>query len=138
MRRLRFQPIAGRAEEIIDAILQTEEVASCGKALYAVHLVCEEWVVNVVSYAYPSDVEGYLVVEIERTDVGLTIRFRDGGVAFNPLEKEMPDVSLPLEDRPIGGLGIFLTLQMMDEVSYERIQDENVLTIKKRINADEK
>ena len=134
MRRLRFQPIAGRTEEIIDAILQTEEVASCGKALYAVHLVCEELVVNVVSYAYPPGAEGYLVVEIERTDTCLTIRFRDGGVAFNPLEKEMPDVSLPLEERPIGGLGIFLTLQMMDDVSYERVQDENVLTIKKEIH----
>ena len=134
MRRLRFQPIAGRTEEIIDAILQTEEVASCGKALYAVHLVCEELVVNVVSYAYPPEAEGYLVVEIERTDTCLTIRFRDGGVAFNPLSKKMPDVSLPLEKRPIGGLGIFLTRKLMDDVSYERVQDENVLTIKKEIH----
>ena len=46
---LYFQPIAGRAEEIIDAILQTKEVASCSKELYAIHLVCEELVVNITS-----------------------------------------------------------------------------------------
>ena len=54
MKELVFKPIAGRTEDIIDAILQTEEVASCTKQLYAIHLVCEELVVNVVSYAYRS------------------------------------------------------------------------------------
>ncbi len=49
----------------------------------------------------------------------------------------MPDVSLPLEERQIGGLGIFLTVQMMDNVSYEHVGNENILTIKKKID-DEK
>lgn len=137
MKELYFQPIARRAEEIIDAILRTPEVASCPKESYAIHLVCEELVVNVVSYAYADEAEGYLKIQIEKADGAITIRFIDGGVAFNPLEREMPDVSLSMEERQIGGLGIFLTVQMMDEVQYERINNENVVTIKKRIS-DEK
>ena len=137
MKELYFQPIAHRAEEIIDAILRTPEVASCPKESYAIHLVCEELVVNVVSYAYADEAEGYLKIQIEKADGMITIRFIDGGVAFNPLEREMPDVSLAMEERQIGGLGIFLTVQMMDEVQYERINNENVVTIKKRIS-DEK
>lgn len=137
MKQLHFKPIAGRAEEIIDAILHTEEVASCSKELYALHLVCEELVVNVVSYAYTDQTNAYLNIEIEKTDGQITIKFVDGGMAFNPLEKKLPDTSLPLEERQIGGLGIFLTTRMMDEVSYERAGNENVLTIKKNID-DEK
>lgn len=137
MKQLHFKPIVGRAEEIIDAILHTEEVASCSKELYALHLVCEELVVNVVSYAYTDQTNAYLNIEIEITDGQITIKFIDGGMAFNPLEKKLPDTSLPLEERQIGGLGIFLTTRMMDEVSYERAGNENVLTIKKNID-DEK
>lgn len=137
MKDLYFQPIAHRAEEIIDAILRTPEVASCPKESYAIHLVCEELVVNVVSYAYADEAEGYLKIQIEKADGTITIRFIDGGVAFNPLEREMPDVSLSMEERQIGGLGIFLTVKMMDDVQYERINNENVVTIKKRIS-DEK
>lgn len=135
MKPLFFQPIEGQAEAIIDAILQTKEVASCTKELYAIHLVCEELVVNIVSYAYPGRTDGYLKVEIDREENGfLVLRFIDGGIPFNPLEREMPDTSLALEDRPIGGLGIFLTTQMMDSVAYERVGNENVLTIKKQIS----
>lgn len=134
MKELRFSPIAGRAEEIINAILQTPEVSSCSKALYAIHLVCEELVVNVVSYAYPDEVDGYLNILIDKRDGYLNIQFVDGGIAFNPLEREMPDTTLPLEERPIGGLGIFLTKQMMDEVTYERIDGQNRLKIVKRVD----
>lgn len=134
MRQLCFKPIAGRAGEIIDAILQTPEVASCSRESYAIHLVSEELVVNVVSYAYADDAEGYLKVNIDKSDDMLVIEFVDGGVAFNPLEREQPDTSLALEDRSIGGLGIFLTTQMMDDVAYRRTDNENILTIKKRIN----
>jgi len=134
MRQLCFKPIAGRAEEIIDAILQTPEVASCSKESYAIHLVSEELVVNVVCYAYADGAEGYLNINIEKTEDTISIQFVDGGIAFNPLEKEQPDTSLALEDREIGGLGIFLTKQMMDDVTYQRVGNENVLTIKKKIS----
>ena len=137
MKLLHFQPIAGRALEILDAILQTPEVASCKKEFGALRLVCEELVVNVVDYAYPEETEGYLDIEIEREKDSIVIRFKDGGTPFNPLAREMPDITLPLEERRIGGLGIFLTVKKMDDVSYDYVNNENVLTIKKTISNEE-
>lgn len=89
----------------------------------------EEIVVNIVNYAQ-SD---YLDVEIIRDKKSMTLRFHDGGVPFNPLEKEFPDFSIPLEDREIGGLGIFLVIKNMDAVTYEHTEGENILTIMKKI-----
>ena len=137
MKLLHFQPIAGKSLEILDAILQSPEVASCKKEFSALRLVCEELVVNVVDYAYPEDAEGYLDIEIEREENSIVIRFKDGGTPFNPLAREMPDITLPLEERRIGGLGIFLTIKKMDEVSYDYVNNENVLTIKKTISNEE-
>ena len=137
MKLLHFQPIAGKALEILDAILQTPEVASCKKEFFALRLVCEELVVNVVDYAYANDEEGWLDIEIERETDSITIRFKDGGTPFNPLEREMPDTTKPLEERRIGGLGIFLTIKTMDKVEYAYVNNENVLTIKKTISNEE-
>lgn len=133
MKSLRFQPIIGQTEKIIETILQTEEVSMCTKEMYAIHLVCEEIVVNIVNYAYLDVDNGYLIVELMNNDTNISITFRDGGVPFNPLNKKAPDISLPLEEREIGGLGIFLTQQMMDTVSYNYCNNENVLTITKCI-----
>ena len=131
MRQLHFQPITGKALDILDTILHTPEVASCKEVFGDVRMVCEELVVNVVDYAYPDRTDGYLDVEIEKDEHVITIRLKDGGVAFNPLEVEAPDITKPLEERQIGGLGIFIMLKKMDSVSYEYTDSENILTIKK-------
>lgn len=131
MRQLHFQPIAGKALDILDVILHTPEVASCKEVFSDVRMVCEELVVNVVDYAYPERIDGYLDVEIEKDEHAITIRLKDGGVAFNPLEVEAPDITKPLEERQIGGLGIFIMLKKMDAVNYEYTGSENILTIKK-------
>ena len=127
--RLHFQPIQGKTVDIIEAILQTEEAASTGDELNVIRLVAEELVVNIVDYA-ESD---YLDVEIIRDEESITLRFRDGGIPFNPLANELPDITLPLEQRRIGGLGIFLVINKMDAVEYEYTDGENVLTISKKI-----
>ena len=64
----------------------------------------------------------------------LTVSFTDSGKAFNPLEKPDPDITLSVEEREIGGLGIFLTKKYMDSVLYERKDNQNVLTITKTIS----
>ena len=117
MRQLHFQPITGKALDILDTILHTPEVASCKEVFADVRMVCEELVVNVVDYAYPDRTDGYLDVEIEKDEHAITIRLKDGGVAFSPLEVEAPDITKPLEERQIGGLGIFMMLKKMDSVS---------------------
>jgi anti-sigma regulatory factor (Ser/Thr protein kinase) len=134
MRWLHFQPIAGRTPDILDAIMGLPEVAESGRVAKIIRLVCEELVVNVVNYAYPDGVDGYLDVNIDRDDRAITIQLRDGGVKFNPLERDMPDTTTPLKDRPIGGLGIFITIKKMDDVRYEYVNNENVITIKKNLS----
>jgi anti-sigma regulatory factor (Ser/Thr protein kinase) len=133
MTKLHFQPIRDKAPYIIDTILQTEELASLGSVLPSIHLVTEELVVNVASYAYPDGADDYLDVDIIRDEERITLRFRDGGMPFNPLEREAPDTTLPIEERPIGGLGIYLVRQFMDTVEYEYTNGENILTVMKKV-----
>ena len=133
MTKLHFQPIRDKAPYIIDTILQAEEMASLGVVWQAIHLVTEELVVNVASYAYPDGADDYLDVDIIRDEERITLRFRDGGMPFNPLEREAPDTTLPIEERPIGGLGIYLVRQFMDTVEYEYTNGENILTVMKKV-----
>ncbi len=133
MSELHFQPIKGQARQILKAILNTPEISSCRmKEFLTLQLACEEIVVNITSYAYPGDSDGYLDVIIQKTD-RIVIRFEDGGVPFNPLEHKSPDITLPWKQRPIGGLGIFLLRRKMDDIHYEYVDNKNILTIEKVI-----
>ena len=67
----------------------------------------------------------------------ITIRFLDSGKPFNPLAKQDADVTLPAEERGIGGLGIYLVKKLMDEVSYGYENGKNILTIHKRLSQAE-
>ena len=134
MTELHFQPIKGKAREIISAILETPEIASCvRKDILVLRLACEEIVMNVTSYAYPEDADGFLDVEIEKADNRVAIRFKDGGKPFNPLAQKKPDVKLSWMQRRIGGLGIYLVTKKMDHVDYAYVDNQNVLTIEKLI-----
>ena len=133
MSKLHFQSIKGQAREILKAILESPEVSSCNlKEILVLRLACEEIVMNVTSYAYPEGAEGFLDVDIQKTD-RITIRFEDGGVPFNPLEQKNPDTGLSWKKRHIGGLGIFLIRRKMDNVRYAYEDNKNVLTIEKAI-----
>lgn len=124
-----FKPIAGREEEILDFIMQTHEVRAHPSVSYAIRLSCEEIIVNIIRYAYPEQTDGYIGIGITDSGGELCISIRDGGRPFNPLENRLPDTSLALEDRDIGGLGIFLVRQMMDKVSYIHADGENRLLL---------
>ena len=133
MSKLHFQPIKGKAREILSAILETPEIASCSmKETLVLQLACEEIVMNVTSYAYPEGVDGFLDVTIRKTD-RIEIRFEDGGMPFNPLEQKTPNTKLSWKKRRIGGLGIFLLRRKMDDVRYVYENHKNVLTIEKVI-----
>lgn len=105
-----------------------------------VNLALEEAVSNVMLYAYPDVKNGQVLVEFVRscTDINkpqeqIVFIISDGGTPFDPTQQPPADISLSLEDRAIGGLGIHLVLQLMDEVLYERVDEKNVLTLIKRI-----
>ena len=93
----------------------------------------EEAVVNVMNYAYPPDTRGDVTIEAVSNDVRLKFSIKDSGKPFDPTAARPVDTSLSAEQRPIGGLGIHLVRQIMDEVSYARVEDRNILTLKKKV-----
>lgn len=104
--------------------------------LDSINLAVEEAVVNVISYAYPADSEGTVTIHFDSDDNGHLIRFviSDHGKPFDPTRIDGPDISLPAEERPVGGLGIHLVRSLMDDLAYTRTDDgRNVLTLTKRI-----
>ena len=113
--------------------LQEEELSSEMESLL---LICiEEVFVNIASYAYP-DSEGMAEVGLELSNHRLTLCFRDGGIPYNPLEKEDPDLEEDLMDRRIGGLGIFMVKNMMDQLEYTYTEGKNCLKMYKNLKGD--
>jgi anti-sigma regulatory factor (Ser/Thr protein kinase) len=100
------------------------------KAVYDMKLSCEEVLLNIVSYAYP-DGDGQLDISWEDDTERrlLNVTFEDSGIPFNPLQKEEPDLTIPMREKKIGGLGIMLVRKLMDEVQYAYIDGKNRLTI---------
>ena len=104
------------------------------KTQMQIDLAVEEIFVNIASYAYaPETGKASVRVRFSDEPSQVTITFRDSGVPYDPLKKEDPDVTALAEDRKLGGLGIFLTKQVMDEVRYEYRDGLNVLTMKKNL-----
>ena len=104
------------------------------KAQMQLDLAVEEIFVNIANYAYaPGEGKAAVRVQVSEEPRRVDVTFRDRGVPYNPLEKEDPDVTALAAERKLGGLGIFLTKQLMDEVQYEYRDGQNVLTLTKRI-----
>ncbi len=97
-----------------------------------IRLAVEEAVVNIMDYAYPAGTEGIINVKAMSDTKCLKLVITDFGAAFNPTEAARADTSLSAEDRPIGGLGIFLVRELMDSINYERSEGKNILTLKKK------
>lgn len=102
--------------------------------LMQIKLALEEAVTNVILYAYPEKVDQDIRIDMNYENKRLTIVITDTGIAFNPLERQEPDLTLSLEERPIGGLGIYLVKQLMTEVTYNRSDGKNILTMTKDIH----
>lgn len=99
------------------------------RMLSQVKLAVEELVTNVIMYAYGEEKGQDIQIEMECRGSRLQITVIDSGIPFNPLENKDPDLSLSVEERPIGGLGIFLVKQLMTELSYKRMGGKNILTM---------
>ena len=97
------------------------------------NLAMEEAVVNVMNYAYPEGTTGDIDIDADYRDDTLTFVICDNGTPFDPTGNDEPDTTLSAEERPIGGLGIFLVQQLMDSVAYKRKDNKNILTLKKKI-----
>ena len=115
---------------------------SCpGKVMMQILVSVEEVFVNVANYAYEPEEEKaarYCKVELEsgmEEHAGwVRIVISDGGKPFDPLKRDKPDISLSADEREIGGLGIHMVRTIMDEISYEYKDSQNILTMVKRWN----
>lgn len=101
--------------------------------LSQVRLVFEEIIVNVISHGTVGQIVPKLEVVLTQVESQLEIQIADNAIAFDPLKAEAPNLDASLEDRAVGGLGVFLICQMMGSVSYRRDGEWNRLLIKKII-----
>ncbi len=112
---------------------QLEQMDLPMKTQMQIDLAVEEIFVNIANYAYSPE-DGMAIIEVELTeDPRVIITFIDSGKPFDPLAKEDPDIEKSAEDRPVGGLGIFMVKKSMDKVSYEYKDGQNILTIEKKL-----
>ena len=101
--------------------------------VFNLNLVLEEAVVNVINYAYPKEEHESIYLSAKIQDDSIIFVLSDTGKEFDPTMVPEADISLSTDDREIGGLGIFLIRQIMNEVKYERIDGRNVLTLEKKL-----
>jgi anti-sigma regulatory factor (Ser/Thr protein kinase) len=102
------------------------------RPLHELQLALEEHLTNIIRYAYDDQAEHQIQVRFEFNPPELRLEVEDDGRPFNPLEHPAPDLTLPLDERPIGGLGIHMIRKSLDQVTYRRGQDRNVLVMSKR------
>ena len=133
MEQLTIEAKVENLSTVTKFIIESLEELNCKpKILMQMELVIEELFVNVASYAYKPNIGTCTVQKIlEDNPRSITVTFIDSGVPYNPLKKEDPDTSLGVEEREIGGLGIFFFKKNVDDITYEHKDGQNVLTFKK-------
>lgn len=99
-----------------------------------IKLALEEAVTNVILYAYPETADQDIRIDLSYERGWMQITVTDGGIAFDPLAKKDPDLTLSAEERPVGGLGIYLVKQLMTTVEYKRSNGKNILIMTKEID----
>lgn len=123
-------------DRVIDFVNENLDVINCSSYDKAtLDIAVEEIFVNIASYAYENDREGDAVIRValQKKPPKVIIQFMDSGAPYNPLDREDPDIDAELDERAIGGLGIFLVKESMDEMSYEYTDGKNILTIEKNL-----
>ncbi len=106
-----------------------------------IRLLCEEVLMNIISYAYEDDEDnGEMLIgyEYDSENNCIILKMCDYGIKFNPIEEKDPDLTCDIMERDIGGLGVFLIKRISDFIDYERKMGMNILTIKKHYTFYEK
>jgi len=108
------------------------QITNCSMEIQnEIMLAIDEIFSNIANYAYSTET-GYVTVRTTVND-DITIEFEDSGIAYNPLSSAEPDITLPAQERNIGGLGIFMVKKIMDSMEYRRKGNKNILAIKKAL-----
>ena len=111
-----------------------DELGLSPEWVFNLNLVLEEAVSNVILYAYPKEEHETISLVAKKIGHQLIFVLTDSGKEFDPTQAPDADITLSAEERPIGGLGIFLIRQIMDKVEYQRIDGKNVFTLEKKLD----
>ena len=120
-----------RLNEFVEEI--GNEFSLSPEVVFNLTLVLEEAVVNIINYAYPKEDHESIYLSAKLHNDSIMLVLTDTGKEFDPTLAPEADITLSADERPIGGLGIFLIRQIMNEVKYERIEGKNVLTLEKKL-----
>ena len=133
MKEIVIDALTDNLPQVISFVDEQLEAADCPmKIQMQIDIAVEEIFVNIAHYAYAPEVGTATVrVDISGEPLAVEITFIDSGVPYDPLEKADPDVTLSAEERQIGGLGIFMVKKTMDDVKYEYLDRQNILTLRK-------
>ena len=133
MNEITVEAVVDNINKVTDFIDNNLENANCSiKTISIINIAIDEILSNIIYYSYPDGPGNINVKIIYLTDPNrVSITFIDEGIPYNPLEKEDPDTKLKAEDREIGGLGIYIVKQSMDNVYYSYENNKNIFTIEK-------
>jgi serine/threonine-protein kinase RsbW len=107
-----------------------------GDVCFQLNLVLEEVVTNIIFYGYDENQQDQILIEMIKLDDAVKLTVIDGARPFNPLESPLPDdLGKPLRERKIGGLGILFIRTLLDNISYQRVDGKNILTLSKNIKS---
>ena len=110
-----------------------EELSLPVETIMHINLALEEAVSNVIMYAYPQEEEHDIILQATANEQQIIFLLTDNGLSFDPTNAPDVNLDIPAEERQIGGLGIFLIRRIMNEVTYQRLDGENHLIMKKNL-----
>ncbi len=114
-----------------------QSIGLSSKCIFEANLALDELFTNIISYGFDDKNEHTIKITIAHQDDHLVFSIEDDGVPFNPTKAKTPDLECTIEECKIGGLGIHLAKNLMDEVCYQRCENKNILTLKKNIKETE-
>ncbi|MBR6873334.1 MAG: ATP-binding protein [Ruminococcus sp.] len=135
MKELTIEATPENVDTVIEFVDEQLDEYGCGfNEKMAIDVAVDELFANIAHYAYNPDT-GYATVRVDviKEPLSVEVTFIDNGKQYDPLAKSDPDITVDIEDRPIGGMGIFIVKKSMDAVKYEYKDGKNILTIKKKL-----
>ena len=135
MNEIEIKALTENLPKVLAFVDEQLEAAGCPRKIkIQIDIAVEEIFVNIAHYAYNPEIGTATVrIEVMNEPSMVDITFIDGGVPYDPLAREDPDVTLSAEERRIGGLGIFMVKKSMDDIEYKYLDGHNILTLKKAL-----
>ncbi len=134
MKELTIDATIPNIETVTDFVNKELEELGCPlKAQIQIDIAIDELFSNISNYAYnPETGTATVQIEVSNDPLAVILTFMDNGKPYDPLKRQDPDTATPLEERDMGGLGIYIVKQSMDDISYEYRDGMNILKIKKK------